>query len=58
MHAALLETWSRDAPAPSSEVARDEEELWMHKDDIAPAWGVAALTGAALVLLVVLALMG
>lgn len=58
MHVALLEAWSRTAPAPPSDVAQDEEELWMQKDDVASAWAVAALTGAALTLLIVLALIG
>ena len=44
----------RQSPAP----ARSEEELWMQNDDVASAWTVSALTGAAVALLLILAVLG
>ena len=35
-----------------------EEELWVQNEDVASAWTVFALTGAAVALLVLLALLG
>ena len=43
-------------PEPRATVA--EEELWMQNEDVVSAWAVSALTGAAVALLVVLAVLG
>lgn len=66
MHAATTEAvrhWPRLASLPTrqpvpSDPTPTDEELWMQNEDVASAWAVSALTGAAVVLLIVLALLG